>query len=65
MLHLILIIECFSMWPFPRARVSMIGFMEKNKDDDGGDDDDNSDPVLHWSLYILRDLMHDWFHILY
>ena len=61
------------MWPFPCAHVSMIGFMEKNSDDDGGgggggddnDDDDNSDPVLHWSLYVLRDLLYDWCHILY
>jgi hypothetical protein len=51
------------MWPFPRAHVSMIGFMEKNKDYDGGDDDD--DPVLHWSLHVLRGVLYDWFHILY
>jgi hypothetical protein len=51
MIYLILVMECFAMWPFPRAHVSMIGFMEKNRDDDGGgdddDDDDDSDIVLH------------------
>ena len=60
MLYIVLIMECFAMWPFPRAHVSMIGFMEKNNDGDGDDDDDddNSDPVLH-------DVLYDWFHILY
>ena len=43
--------------------------MEKNKDDDvvvvDDDDDDNSDYVLLLSLYVLRDVLCDWFHILY
>ena len=62
MFYLILIMECFARWPLPRAPVSMIGFMGKNKCDEN---DDNSDPVLQWSLYVLRDVQYDWFHILY
>jgi hypothetical protein len=58
MLYLILIMECFAMWPFPRAHVSMIGFMGKNKDDDN-----NSDPVFNWSLCVLRDVLYGWFYI--
>lgn len=62
MFYLILIMDCFARWPFLRAHVSMIGFIGKNKYDE---DDDSSDPALHWSLHVLRDVLCDWFHILY